>query len=154
MNVFYLSSDPVLSARYHCDKHVVKMILEYAQLMCTAHHLTGSGHAGMYRVTHQNHPSAVWVRKSVSHYMYVFRMWEQLLDEFSIRYGKQHKTGTLYDDLSAAPSLPMTEFQAPPQCMPEEYKRDDAVTAYRVYYKHGKADILQYKHNRPSWLGE
>lgn len=37
MNVFALDRDPYISASYHCDKHVVKMIVEYAQLLSTAH---------------------------------------------------------------------------------------------------------------------
>ena len=39
MNIFFIDRDPVLAARYHCDKHVPKMIVEYAQLMSTAHRL-------------------------------------------------------------------------------------------------------------------
>ena len=153
MNIFYLSSNPVQCAQWHNDKHVVKMILEYAQLMSTAHHLTGSGHDGMYKCTHQNHPSAVWVRENIHHYAYVFGLWSALLDEYRSRYGKHHKTGMLYDDLYEIPALPNVDFKAPPQCMPEEYKRDDTVLAYRLYYKHGKASILQYCKNRPKWLG-
>ena len=37
MNIFYLSECPVESAQAHCDKHVVKRILESAQMLCTAH---------------------------------------------------------------------------------------------------------------------
>ena len=39
MNIFVLDNDPKKCAEAHCNKHVVKMILEHAQLMCTAHHL-------------------------------------------------------------------------------------------------------------------
>lgn len=152
MNIFYLSHNPVRAAMAHADKHVVKMILEYAQLMSTAHHMTGSGHDGLYKCTHKNHPSAVWTRSGRKQYRYVFMLWENLLEEYTLRYGKQHKTGALYDDLAVYPDLPDTEFTAPPQCMPDEYKRDDTVLAYRLYYKHGKADILQYRKNRPRWL--
>jgi len=35
MNIFYLDKDPVKAAQYSCDKHVVKMILESAQMLCT-----------------------------------------------------------------------------------------------------------------------
>jgi hypothetical protein len=37
MNIFYLDKDPIKAAEYSCDKHVVKMILESAQMLCTAH---------------------------------------------------------------------------------------------------------------------
>lgn len=154
MNIFYLSHNPVRAAMSHCDKHVVKMILEYAQLLSTAHHMTGSGHDGLYKCTHKNHPSAVWTRSGRKQYRYVFMLWKNLLEEYNLRYGKHHKTGMLYDDLAVYPDLPDTDFTVPPQCMPDEYKRDDTVLAYRLYYKHGKADILQYRKNRPKWLGE
>lgn len=39
MNLFYLSVDPEEAARFHCDKHVVKMIVEYAQLLSTCHRI-------------------------------------------------------------------------------------------------------------------
>lgn len=34
MNIFVLHWLPQIAALYHCDKHVVKMILEYAQILC------------------------------------------------------------------------------------------------------------------------
>lgn len=151
MNIFYLSEDPKLCAQYHCDKHVVKMILEYAQLMCTAHHVTGSGTECMYKQTHKNHPCAVWVRSSVDNYMYVFELWSALLDEYKSRYGKYHKTGMLYDDLEVPPKL-QGEWSDPPQCMPDEFKYPDTVLAYRIYYQFGKSHILSYKHHWPGWI--
>ena len=73
MNIFYLDRDPAKCAAMHCDKHVVKMILEYAQLLSTAHRvLDGDQNAdsqGFYKATHKNHPSAVWVRESWAHYV-------------------------------------------------------------------------------------
>lgn len=37
MNIFVLDRDPYIAAQMHCDKHVIKMICEYAQLLSTAH---------------------------------------------------------------------------------------------------------------------
>ena len=66
MNIFYLDRNPVVAAQMMCDKHVVKMILESAQILSTAHRvLDGDEHAdnvGMYKMTHKNHPSTIWVR--------------------------------------------------------------------------------------------
>ena len=39
MNIFYLHENPEICAEYHCDKHVVKMILETAQMLSTAHRI-------------------------------------------------------------------------------------------------------------------
>lgn len=38
MNIFVLSEGPVEAARMQCDKHVVKMIVETAQMLCTVGH--------------------------------------------------------------------------------------------------------------------
>ena len=40
MNIFYLHNDPKVCAELHVDKHVVKMIVEYAQLLSTAKRMT------------------------------------------------------------------------------------------------------------------
>jgi hypothetical protein len=69
MNIFYLDKSPYTCARYHCDKHVVKMILETAQLLCGAHWATGG--TAQYKPTHLNHPCAIWVRKSLSNYKWL-----------------------------------------------------------------------------------
>ena len=70
MNIFYLAHNPTDCAQMHCDKHVVKMILETAQLLSTAHHERGS--TAPYKSTHRNHPSAVWVRSGVKQYQWAY----------------------------------------------------------------------------------
>ena len=67
MNIFYLSNDPVQAAAYQYNKHVVKMILETAQLLCTAHHELQSAVDVPYKPTHRTHPSAIWVRRYLAH---------------------------------------------------------------------------------------
>ena len=63
MNIFYLHEDPATASTYMYDKHVVKMILESAQMLCTAHHHYGNGDNVPYKKAHYNHPSSVWARK-------------------------------------------------------------------------------------------
>lgn len=160
MNIFYLDQNPKTCAHMHCDKHVVKMILEYAQLMSTAHHILDGDDAvtGIYKCTHKNHPSAVWTRQSSTHYYYVLNLFKHLGDEYSFRYGKNHLTVTKLQDILE--SLPKNihasqEWVDPPQCMPDMYKADDTVKAYRTYYKHGKdqAWITKFTNrNAPDWL--
>ena len=70
MNIFRLSNDAYECAEMHCDKHVVKMLLETAQMLSTAWRMTDSDSEyadkhGMYKVAHKNHPSTVWVRNNV-----------------------------------------------------------------------------------------
>ena len=138
MNIFFLHRVPNIAALYHCDKHVVKMILESGQLLATCHH--EYGFPVTWKPTHKNHPSAVWVRQSRLHYDYVNALGRCLSKEFYRRYGHHHKSGQLFDgELAYAPkpmySMPLT-WQDPPQCMPDEYKQDDTVLAYQAYYRH------------------
>ena len=159
MNIFYLDQNPVKAAAYHCDKHCVKMILETAQLLSTAHReLDGNEMAdrlGLYKSTHKNHPSAVWVRQGWFNYQWAFNLFKQLLKQYTARYGKEHKTGRLLDALATAPvNIPSVTSGSPlpPQCMPDEYKREDTVEAYRAYYKGAKAGFAKWsKSPAPEW---
>ena len=134
MNIFYLSHDPRRCAELQCDKHVVKMILETAQLLSTAHHELGS--TGPYKVTHKNHPSAVWARLGRKQYEWLYAHFKALSDEYTLRYGKVHKTWQKCSEaLREAPKgIPNIEWSAPPQCMPDNCKHSAAVIAYRTYY--------------------
>ncbi|MDO4699662.1 MAG: pyrimidine dimer DNA glycosylase/endonuclease V [Moraxella sp.] len=161
MNIFYLDSDPVICATYHADKHVVKMILEYAQLLCTVHHLCddvldGAQRVLLYRCTHQNHPSALWVRQSHRHYDWLYQLFICLCDEYTHRYGKVHLTDKkLRTILKICPVSADLPFIMPPQVMPDEYRCDDTVQAYREYYRHAKKDMLAFRHRpSPSWLNQ
>lgn len=159
MNIFYLDQNPIRAAAYHCDKHCVKMVLETAQLLSTAHReLDGNEMAdrlGLYKSTHKNHPSSVWVRRGWFNYQWTFNLFKQLLKQYTARYGKKHKTGRLLDALATAPAnIPSvtTGSPLPPQCMPDEYKRDDTVQAYRAYYKGAKAGFAKWsKSPAPKW---
>lgn len=155
MNIFYLSACPVTAASYHCDKHVVKMILEYAQLLSTAHHVLDEDEApeGIYKKTHVNHPSAVWVRQSKANYLWTLDLLLHLLEEYQHRYKKVHKTFRLLPKLVQHPmNIPDEDFTDPPQCMPDEYKCDDAVEAYRNYYRGAKAYFASWKNTpTPQW---
>ena len=156
MNIFYLSDHPHLCAEYHCDKHVVKMILETAQMLSTAHHELDGEKAieGIYRSTHKNHPSNVWVRENYGNYMYAWELLYHLLEQYKIRYKKTHATHRLLDPLSVRPKniSGMPVPTEPPQCMPDEYKVEgDSIQAYRNYYL-GEKHFAQWKYTpTPNW---
>lgn len=159
MNIFYLDHDPALCAKYHCDKHVVKMILEYGQLLSTAHHLIDGDNVpdGLYKPTHINHPSAVWVRECVNNYMYVWSLLSYCCDEYTDRYYKTHKLerDELLHTLMVPPKLISdvggTRIKL---AMPDEYKHPDPVTAYRDYYRNAKRDICNWTlpSTKPEWF--
>ena len=137
MNVFYLSEHPDLAARMQCDQHCNKMLLESCQLLSTAHHLLGS--TAEYAPTHQNHPSAVWVRSNVEHYIWLQGHAIALANEYQHRFGKRHKCKSVAEALEQWPKgIPIKYFESPPLAMPEQYKTQCAVASYRDYYL-GKA---------------
>ena len=156
MNIFYLDRDPFTAARYHCDKHVVKMILETAQLLSTAHHLcdTTVDRNILYRPTHVNHPSAIWVRESNSNYQWTWELLYALGREYEERYHKTHLSiKKLLDPLADLPELPNEHRTDPPQCMPDYCKRSDTVEAYRSYYRMEKAMFAKWAYSpTPEWM--
>ena len=136
MNIFYLSHDPDEAARVMYNRHVVKMILESAQLLCTAHHEYGN-HDVPYKPTHKNHPSAIWTRSNNLAYMWVYDHMMALGEEYKRRYGRTHLTIDKCRDALMDPpvGIPSNEWQDPPQCMPDQYKCGDTVNAYWNYYE-------------------
>ena len=94
MNIFYLDNNPVKAAQVQYNKHVVKMILESAQMLCTAHHHYDNGHNVPYKKAHYNHPSTIWCRQNASQYMWLYDHMIALGKEYTKRYKKTHLTIT------------------------------------------------------------
>lgn len=160
MNIFVLDTDPKLAARAHCDKHVVKMVLESAQLLSTAHHIAGStiDLGSIYKPTHIEHPCAKWCRENAANYKWLYNLYHELAREYTHRYCKIHKAATITPFLQSVPdgvlrrnptsSSSLTPFV---QCMPDEYKHEDAVTAYRDYYVGEKASFAKWTNREPPY---
>jgi hypothetical protein len=149
MNIFVLSEDPVQAARDQCNKHVVKMLLESVQLLVTAF----PPGTTRYKHTHFNHPCAKWVRSSLSNYEWLMKHACELCNEYTRRYGRVHRSERVIDELVGEPKLPdagMTPFV---QAMPQQYKRDDVVEAYRAYYIGEKARFARWapRAQPPAW---
>ena len=173
MNIFYLHNDTKKCAEMHVDKHCVKMILEYAQLLSTAHRvIDGHEHIGstltgrkvkrwkldepresvLYSATHINHPSAIWVRQSLENYQWLYNMFRDLIQEYNYRYGKSHKCSNLMSELQYAPkNIPRNvSFTEPTPAMPEEYKvPGNSIKSYHNYYNFAKQRMFSWK-NRPT----
>ena len=147
MNIFYLHENPYMAARYQYNKHVVKMILESAQMLCTAHHVYGDDEQKRlvpYKQAHLNHPSTIWARQCRDNYMWLWmHMWGLGYQYYKRYNSKTHLTITKCADFLRTPPkyLPDGEFTQPPQAMPDEYKRDCAIHAYWQYYVHDKKRI-------------
>ena len=139
MNIFYLDKCPVKAAQVQYNKHVVKMILESAQMLCTAHHCYGDKNQVEnvpYKQAHLNHPSTVWTRRSKSTYMWLYNHMMALGDEYTKRYGKTHLSITKCKDFLAIPPrhIQGDDWCQPPQAMPDEYKDECSIKAYWNYY--------------------
>jgi hypothetical protein len=157
LNIFFLSHDVEECAKWHVDKHM-KMILEYAQLLSTAHwELDNEPHIRhLYKPTHKNHPSAVWTRQSNNNYTWLHCLLRAVCKEYTYRYGKVHATESkgIVAALATLPhSIPVGPFTQPTQAMPETYKQADSIQAYRDYYRIEKAPLHSWK-NRPTpeWI--
>jgi hypothetical protein len=176
MNIFYLSNDTRECAKQHVDKHVVKMILEYGQLMSTAHRvLDGEPYYGktvnnrniqrwllqdyrediIWKASHIKHPSNVWVRSSAAHYTWLYCLWLDLLQEYSHRYGKIHSAERMKEVFFNLPNnIPRLDWlNDPPPAMPDKYKASDSIQSYRNYYMGDKKSFAAWKNrDAPAWF--
>ena len=188
MNIFVLSKNAKRAARYHCDKHVIKMILESIQLLTAAwyaygqpgwqdvvseavasHHVTKAHgpdtKTTAYKLTHANHPCAVWVKKSASNYAWLVDMTRELCAEKKRRWPKSlpHKCEAYLDALQCPPLLLSDVGRTPfaiaisSETIRARFQKctmdsDECVLAYREYYMQDKP-FASWKNNAiPAWF--
>ena len=159
MNIFVLDECPIQSAQMQCDKHIVKMPLETAQMLCSVWHRHGQGDKVPYREVHKNHPCTLWTGDSLLNYDWLWKHGMELCFEYTRRYNKIHKCQQVIMDLEVYQcpfAFPITDCSTPhPQCMPDEYKstelriHSNTVRAYRRYYVNDKKDIAKWEKSRP-----
>jgi len=152
MNIFILDNEIEKCARYHCDQHVVKMILESAQMLCTA--LNKKRFSTPYKSTHTKHPCVLWVEESFENFSWLKKLAIALNDEYRFRFEKEtdHKSILILDEISnySYDNRGLTEFA---QAMPDKYKiPGNAVRAYRQFYLGEKMKFAKWtKRNIPEW---
>jgi hypothetical protein len=136
MNIFVLDKNPRIAAQMHCDKQA----------------------ENLYKQAHLNHPCTKWIRESGANYRWAWHLYHELLVEFKKRRGKYHKSGELLHDLAHTPhGMPEIGLTPFPQAMPDEYKQQDAVEAYRAYYMGDKAAFAKWEWptaQTPRWWSE
>jgi len=153
MNIFILDLDFKRCAQYHCDKHVIKMILEGVQIICSALHL--HGHTTPYRPTHQKHPCVLWVAESYENLLWTQELMLALNEEYRYRWQRQkdHASIEVLRQIRGKryANNGLTEFV---QAMPEQYRvPQNAVAAYRRYYIAEKLKFATWKHRpEPPWI--
>lgn len=168
MNIFALDENPLTAAQMLCNKHVVKLIVESAQILSTAIHQINQERLGfdassryvrLYKPTHQKHPAVKWVRESIHNTDWLFHHANALIMEYTARYHKSHKTCRVMEEIAQLRWGMWKGFgdwrQHTPfaQCMPEKYRSDDAVVAYRAYYIGEKAKFAKWAPHavQPVW---
>ena len=184
MNIFYVHKDPVIAATMLIDKHVVKMIVESAQMLSTAHRMIdGTQYNGktktgrnikrwrhpnsnmdnvLYKACHTGHPSTLWVMENAYNYQWLYKHMIALNDQFKLRYGhvKDHSTITLLKELLSHPprNIPLNKLPTDPTpAMPDDCKiPGDVVGSYRKYYIEHKRDFATWKSpgKMPTWYSE
>ena len=179
INIFFLDKNPTKCAEMHVDRHVTKMVLEYAQLLSTAHRVLdgtlsdGVSQSGrkrkqyilnsdleqtLYSATHLNHPSAVWCRQSSANYMWLAELLEECCKEYTYRYGKIHKVeqiGLMQLLKNQFPkNLPEGKWTEPTPAMPDDYKvPGDSIQSYKNYYLGDKTRMFSWKNREtPAWI--
>jgi len=178
MNIFYLSNNPKTCAQMHNDSHCSKMIIEYAQLMSTAHRVldgteyydrTKNGRrikrwrmdddvmeTTLYKASHIKHPSGIWTRKSKQNYLWLYDMWTELNTEFMWRYEKNvpHESYRKLHEVLATPPKHMYDsgFCEPFPAMPDDVKNESSIKSYMDYYIKYKQHLAKWKkRGMPFW---
>jgi len=151
MNIFVLDKDPKIAAMCLCDKHVVKMVLESAQILCSVSWLRGI--EAPYILTHKNHPIITWTNSSLGNYNWLLEHAFGICDEYHFRYERVHKSKDVIiwcQQCGAKPKVDvLTKFI---QCMPDQYKSSNAIESYRLYYREEKSNIATWKRRKaPLW---
>jgi hypothetical protein len=150
MNIFILDLDPKTNASYHCDKHVIKMITEYTQILSTVCRLNGLDCG--YKMTHEYHPVVKWCNESKTNWLYLRELTKHLNNEYRKRFnhGYNHKAYNMCLTLTP-PDLPigLTPFA---NVTTEQHKHKDVVTAYRDLYMNEKRYMVSWKTKKPEWF--
>lgn len=192
MNRFIIENTPIQCAQSHCDKHVPKMVVEEAQMLCTAHRLLdgqltmipaydkqgnqvylkdGSRRMkkhwklpdereeGLYKAAHMKHPCTIWSMETAGNYNWSVELFKALCQEYTHRYGKQHKSAELIDSLSVAPrsisqSLELTQMPLAMGANPECIDYSDIIGSYRKFYqtKQSRFKMVWTNRNVPDWF--
>jgi hypothetical protein len=153
MNIFVLDKNIEKCAEFHCDQHVVKMILESVQMLCTA--LNKKGISTPYKSTHINHPCVVWVEYSFKNFCWLKNLTIALNNEYRFRFEKDvdHKSISVLHQITEHDyeNRGITEFA---QAMPDIYKvPGDPIKAYRQFYSGEKMSFAKWtKRSIPYWV--
>jgi len=149
MNIFVLDLDPQTAARYHCDKHIVKMPTESAMLLSNAAWLNGG--TGHYKLAWARHPCTLWAAHSQDNFQWLRWFGLLLCKEYTYRYGREHKAEKII--MGARSKAEWLGRTPQPLVMPIECRIGGVVESYRHYYNTYKRHLFAWKKRGvPPWL--
>lgn len=168
MNIFILDENPAIAAQMLCDKHIVKMPLETAQLLSNVFStalkvpnpfvsIINQNIEVPYKLTHNNHPCSLWARQSEGTFRWLIKYGKELCTEYTWRYKRKHKSEEVINWCDSNKDLLIfqsTDIQAFVQALPDRYKCSSPITAYRKYYLHEKMRFAKWEKVReaPDWI--
>ena len=152
MNIFALDINPKQAAEWHVDKHVVKMPLESAQMLCTV--LNQLGVKTPYKSAYAKHPCTIWTGESMDNFIWLCELGLELCKEYTYRYEKEHKCEAIIKEcLTYACKVPNKGLTKFAQAMPEELKKENPIDGYKNYYIKAKNHIAAWKKREiPKWF--
>lgn len=125
MNIFAVDTDTMKCAKALDNLRLNKMIIETAQLLSTAMRVQGYIGDDIYKMSHINHPCAIWARASDSNYRWLLLYMNDLVVEKIIRTGKSHKSFDIFHALEKGIELmPKGLFTTWPNCTPNKHILD------------------------------
>lgn len=161
MNIFILDKDNKKNVQSYVNKHVIKMCLESCQMLSTAYYFTGQEEIAPYKINHPKHPCSIWVRESLSNWIWLRELGLYICKEYTYRYGKQHKCEQIMRDMTL-PNLVDIGLTEQPKAMGELVKAgyeipNDVIEAYRKYYNVCKRNMFNWQgkyngRNVPEWI--
>jgi len=182
MNIFVLDLDPKKAARDHCDNHIVKMVLEGAQILGSTHWISNgvikkkeilslekpeeiwkkfprmdeSGKVKPYGIGFANHPSSKWSRYCIENWQWLVDLCIEMTYEHERRWGKITTMRKVIEWFASNPPqlLSNGKISAFYQAVPDHIKGDDPVHAYRLYYAGWKEYFAKWKKGEPDWWKE
>lgn len=156
MNIFILDKDLKKNAEYYCDQHLVKMILESAQLLSSVVLIKGG--SSPYKLTHKNHPCTKWLLENGLHWDFLISLVTALNEEYKRRFkhDENHKSFDVILSLikpNYEKNSPIKEYIVVTDKI-ERLTLNKTISSYRKYYKKKSMEFNMRWSNisKPKWL--
>jgi hypothetical protein len=163
VNFFYLDKDPKKCAKYYCNKHILKIPIEIAQILSKIHYELNSkiDYSKIYKnssVVKNTLGPYCWIKESLDNYFWASKLGLELINEYKIRYNKtEHKTESilqyLYKNPPNLPKVKGTKFKGTNKYDMFQFVSDDPIIC--AQYNYAEMKCINDKWNEdgpPDWF--